>query len=64
MANIASKVTTYFKEVRVEMKKVNWPSREQTIKYTLIVIGLTLVVSLYLGGLDAIFNELLKRYVF
>jgi preprotein translocase subunit SecE len=64
MANIASKITTYFKEVRLEMKKVNWPSREQTIKYTLIVIGLTLVVSIYLGGLDAIFNELLKRYVF
>lgn len=64
MANIASKVITYFKEVRVEMKKVNWPSREMTIKYTLIVIGLALVVAIYLGSLDVVFTNLLDRFVF
>jgi preprotein translocase subunit SecE len=64
MANIALKVITYFKEVRVEMKKVNWPSREMTIKYTLIVIGLALVVAIYLGALDVVLTNLLDRFVF
>ncbi|MFA5355477.1 MAG: preprotein translocase subunit SecE [Candidatus Paceibacterota bacterium] len=64
MANIASKAITYFKEVRLEMKKVNWPSREQTTKYTLIVIGMALVVSAYLGSLDFLFNTLLDKFVF
>lgn len=61
--NIVSKLTTYLKEVRLEMKKVNWPGREQTIRYTLIVIGVSLVVAIYLGGLDIIFTTLINKFI-
>lgn len=61
--NIVSKLTTYLKEVRLEMKKVNWPDREQTIRYTLIVIGVSLVVAIYLGGLDIIFTTLINKFI-
>ncbi len=61
--NIVSKLTTYLKEVRLEMKKVNWPAREQTIRYTLIVIGVSLVVATYLGGLDIIFTTLINKFI-
>ena len=61
--NIVSKLTTYLKEVRLEMKKVNWPAREQTIRYTLIVVGVSLVVATYLGGLDIIFTTLINKFI-
>ncbi len=47
----------------MEVKKVNWPSREETIKYTLVVIGSSLAVAVFLGGLDFIFARVLKYFV-
>ena len=58
-----NKLITFLKEVRLEMKKVNWPTREQTIKYTLTVIGVSLAVAIYLGGLDFLYTNLLNRFV-
>ena len=60
---IPNKIVTFLKEVRLEMKKVNWPTREQTIKYTLIVIGVCVVVAIYLGGLDLLFTTLLDKFI-
>jgi preprotein translocase subunit SecE len=49
------KGTNYLKEVRAEMKHVNWPTRNQVIAYTVVVIIISLVVAYYLGFFDAIF---------
>jgi len=61
--NIFDKFAIFLKEVRVEMKKVNWPTRKETLRYTLIVIGVSLVVATYLGGLDVIFNKILNQII-
>lgn len=61
--NLPSKAIGFLKEVRVELKRVTWPSREDTIKYTLIVIGFSLAVAAFLGGLDFLFTWLLERFV-
>jgi preprotein translocase subunit SecE len=53
-------VFTYFNEVRTELKKVTWPSRSQTISMTWLVIGVSVVVALYLGLLDAAFQRLVE----
>ncbi|MCX6790886.1 MAG: preprotein translocase subunit SecE [Candidatus Gribaldobacteria bacterium] len=58
---MANKITNFFKEVGVEAKKVDWPSREQTINYTILVIGISLGVAMILGILDAIFFRVLIR---
>ena len=58
--NFITKITTFFKEVRLEMKKVNWPTRDETIKFTLTVLGVSVVVAAFLGSLDFIFNDLLS----
>ncbi len=63
IANIPSKIISYFKEVKLEMKKVNWPSRQETTKYTLIVIGVSLIVAFYLGSLDFLYSFLLNKFV-
>ena len=58
------KIIAFLKEVRMEMKKVNWPSRQETLRYTLIVVGASLVVAAFLGGLDYFFTVLINRFIF
>ncbi len=50
----------FFEESRHELKRVNWPTRRQTIRYTLFVIGLSLGFSAFLGILDFGFLQGLK----
>jgi len=57
------KIITFLKEVKVEAKKINWPTKEETIKYTLIVLGISIGVALFLGGLDFIFITLLNKFI-
>ncbi len=58
-----NKITTFVKEARVELRKVNWPTREQTIKYTALVVGLSLAVAIFLGALDYLFEYIIKVFV-
>ena len=60
---ILDKIVNYLKETRVEMKKVNWLTRNEVIKYTLIVIGLSFVVAMFLGGLDFLFTFLISKFL-
>ncbi|OGN27314.1 MAG: preprotein translocase subunit SecE [Candidatus Yanofskybacteria bacterium RIFCSPLOWO2_01_FULL_49_17] len=59
MANI----TQFFREVRAEMTKVVWPTQRQLVVYTLIVIGMSLVLAFFLGALDYVFQKILTRYL-
>ena len=63
IANLPQKIIVFLKEVKLEMKKVNWPTRKETIRYTLIVIGVSVAVAAFLGTLDFIFNTLLTRFI-
>jgi preprotein translocase subunit SecE len=61
--NILEKLTTFFKEVYVELKKVNWLRRSEVLRYTLIVLLVTILVSAFLGGLDYAFSSLIKKFI-
>ncbi|HIJ56340.1 MAG TPA: preprotein translocase subunit SecE [Deltaproteobacteria bacterium] len=50
--NILQKGLQFLREVKVELKKVTWPSRKQTLGSTLVVIILVMVISLFLGVVD------------
>ena len=56
-------ITQYLKDSRAELKKVTWPTREQTKNHTLMVIGLSVAVALFLGTLDYVFNWMLGKFV-
>ncbi|KKS92065.1 MAG: Preprotein translocase, SecE subunit [Parcubacteria group bacterium GW2011_GWC1_43_12] len=58
-----SKLVNFFKESRLEFKKITWPSRQETVKHSLLVIGVSLGVALFLGAMDFIFVWLLNRFV-
>jgi len=51
-----NKLTSYIKESIAEMKKVTWPSKKETRNYTILVIGISIGVALFLGLLDYIFT--------
>ncbi len=56
-----SKVTEYVKETKTEFKHVIWPSRSQTLYYTLIVVALSVIIAYFLGLFDFIFSKGLEK---
>jgi len=51
-----NKLTNYIRASVEEMKKVTWPTKKETYQYTLLVIGISLAMAIYLGALDYLFN--------
>ncbi|MBI2010190.1 MAG: preprotein translocase subunit SecE [Candidatus Chisholmbacteria bacterium] len=51
---------TFLTEVRQELAKVVWPTRQQTIRLTLIVVGVSVGTAAYIGILDVAFTELVN----
>ena len=49
----------FLKEVRVEMKKVTWPQRNEIIGSTAVVILASFVVSFFLGFVDLVLQKVL-----
>jgi preprotein translocase subunit SecE len=52
------KTKLFFQEVSTELKKVSWPTRQQTVSATVVVIILTVIVSFFLGIVDVILARL------
>ncbi len=54
---------TLAKEARVEIRKVVWPTRQETTQTTLIVVAVVLVMALLLWGLDSLLGWLVSMIV-
>ena len=50
------RVTKFFRDCKGEVKKIVWPTRQQTINNTLVVLGCCLVLGVFIWILDAIFG--------
>ena len=48
----------YLNEVKIELLKVSWPSRDQTIKMAILVIIVSVATGVFLGGFDFLFSRL------
>lgn len=59
-AKMQTKPLEFLKEVRLEMKRVSWPSRQEAIRLTTIVIAISLVVAVFIGVLDFIFTKIME----
>jgi len=64
MAKVVQKIKFFFEEVITEAKKVDWPRRKENLNHTLIVLGISFGVALFLGVLDFIFAKLLEMFIF
>lgn len=63
MPKIGGNPLVFFREVKSELLKVSWPSRQQTIKLTGTVVLISAVVGLFVGGLDFIFTNIMNFLV-
>jgi preprotein translocase subunit SecE len=57
------KIKKFFQESRQELRHVNWPTRNEAVRLTGIVIGLSLGLALFLGLFDYVFTGLIKIFV-
>jgi preprotein translocase subunit SecE len=58
--NLIDKSLQFLREVKVELKKVTWPSRKQTIGSTVVVVILAMIISLFLGVVDMGLSGLIR----
>ncbi len=54
---------TYLKDTQGELKHVSWPTRNQAIAFTVVVIVISIFVSVFLGFFDFILNLILEKFV-
>jgi len=48
----------FLRDVRIELKKVNWPSRQDTLNSTGVVLVVVFIISFYLGFIDIILSRM------
>ena len=54
---MATKLSTYMAETRAELKHVTWPTRQQAIVFTAVVILISVGVAVFLGFFDYLFQS-------
>lgn len=58
--SVIAKSMQFLREVKVELKKVTWPSRKQTIGSTVVVLILVTIIAFFLGAVDIGLSSLVK----
>lgn len=54
---------SFLRETRDELKKVVWPSHQEVLRLTFVVIIVSVIVGLFLGGLDFVFVKIIETVV-
>ncbi|HLC95633.1 MAG TPA: preprotein translocase subunit SecE [Patescibacteria group bacterium] len=56
-------VLAFLTEAKVELSRVNWPTRTLIVRYTVLVIVISIAVAIFLGGLDMLFSSLVEKFL-
>ncbi|MBI3362903.1 MAG: preprotein translocase subunit SecE [Chloroflexi bacterium] len=56
-------VVRYIRETRVELGKVSWPTRQEALNLTIVVLLVTLTMAIFLGSLDYVFTKLFELII-
>ena len=59
-SNFLTTALQFLREVKIELKKVTWPTRKQTIGSTAVVIVLVLIIAIFLGIVDVGLSSLIR----
>ncbi len=57
-AKQSNSLARYFREVRGELRKVTWPTREESRRLTVVVVGVTIAFAIFFWMLDYAFSSL------
>ena len=58
-----SKVGNFFKKVKMELKKVNWPSKKDLMSYTAVVLITVSLLVIFIGIIDLIFGQIITPII-
>ncbi|HDD43820.1 MAG TPA: preprotein translocase subunit SecE [Candidatus Desulfofervidus auxilii] len=61
--NWFEKIKQFLREVKVETKKVTWPSRREIISSTIVVIAFIIMVAAYFGIIDVIYTAIIGKFL-
>jgi preprotein translocase subunit SecE len=53
----------YLRDTRGELRHVTWPTKQQTLNYTIIVLMISIGTGVFLGVLDFLFGQVLKHFI-
>lgn len=57
------KIVNYFKNVKVELSKVTWPTKKEAMRLTVVVIAISLIFAALIGALDMLFSYLVRLVI-
>ena len=58
-----SKINEYINETKIELKQVSWPSRHQTMLFTVLVVVVSIATAYFLGFFDSVFTKMLEKII-
>jgi preprotein translocase subunit SecE len=53
----------YIRNVRAELTKVQWPTREQVVRSTVLVFAVSVVIGSFIGGIDYLFTSIFQMFI-
>lgn len=56
-------VVKYFREAKMELEKVSWPTRKDTVKYSVLVLALSIATAAFIGVLDLGLTKGLEKLI-
>ena len=61
MGDTVQRIREFFREVLLEFRRVTWPSRQELVNSTTVVIVVTVVLALFLGMVDIGLTKIVER---
>ena len=58
---VVTRVREFTQEVLLEFRRVTWPTRQELINSTVVVLALTVIVAFFLGAVDIGLSKLVQR---
>jgi preprotein translocase subunit SecE len=58
--NVFKKAINFLKEVRLELGKVSWSTRQELVGSTFVVIAITVITGVFIGLIDLLLSQILS----
>ncbi|MGM0369001.1 MAG: preprotein translocase subunit SecE [Bacillota bacterium] len=62
--NFFEKTKKFLQEVKIELKKVNWPNKQEVVSYTVVVLVTVLFVAFFIGAIDLVVSKAISPIIF
>ncbi len=57
------RIKKWFRGVRLELRKVTWPTRKEMFNYTLVVVSISLMLAVFIGAFDTVFGQVFIKWL-